>query len=289
MHLNERQAVYFWFQKGDIVLDFLLDFQRRNQADRDWLECPTCLQLEIHRGQSMFCRISAAVVLWLFTSAVQAQVVLNQVDNFESGIANWENNAGLASVQLGGPGGGSDHFLQLASNGSTGGPGSLLVGFNQSQWIGDYVTQGITAIEMDLKNINYPNAGAGMSVRIVFRTGTGGASTPAYVSNPLTLLADNSWHHAVFQLDQSQFTAVGVPLPPSFSSVIGGDNMDFRILHNPVAAAIGASTPPVAAQLGIDNIRAVGVPEPCSLALCGIGFVAMTCCRAAQRLRLRHR
>lgn len=224
----------------------------------------------------MRCPVLVALGLLLATSEGHAQVLLNQVDTFESGLANWQNMAGLASVQLGGPAGAADHFLRLATNGAAAGPGSLMIGFNQAQWVGDYTAQNITAIEMDLKNINYPNLGAGMSVRIVLRTDVTGASTPAYVSNSVTVLADNAWHHAVFALDAGNFTAVGSPPPPSFASVLAGGNMDFRILHNPSAAAIGASTAPIAGELGIDNIQAVGIPEPGSITLCGIALLIAT-------------
>jgi hypothetical protein len=204
----------------------------------------------------------------IFASPGRTQVILNQIDTFESDIANWQNGAGFGTVQTGGPGGAADHFLQLATNGATGGAGSLLVGFNQNQWIGDYTSQGVTAIEMDLKNINYA---AGMSIRIAFRTGTGGSNTPAYVSNAFAVPQDNAWHHAVFPLSAANFT--GVNNPPTFASVLAGGNQDFRILHNPIANAIGAATSPTAAQLGIDNIHAIAIPEPGSLILCGIAFI----------------
>jgi hypothetical protein len=213
-------------------------------------------------------RIIAFTVASMLASSGRAQVIQNQIDTFESGIANWQNSAGFGTVQAGGPGGAADHFLQLATNGATSGMGSLLVGFNQNQWIGNYTAQGINAIEMDLKNINYA---PGMLIRIAFRTGTGGLNTPAYVSNAFPLPEDNAWHHAVFALSPVNFT--GVNSPPAFDSVLAGGNQDFRILHNNIANAIGAATSPTAAQLGIDNIHAIAVPEPGSMALCGAAAI----------------
>jgi PEP-CTERM motif-containing protein len=215
--------------------------------------------------------ILVTLVAVCMASSASAQVILGQTDDFETGIANWTNPAGLATVQLGGPAGASDHFMRIATTGGSSGPGHQLIAFNQTQWIGDYTSQNIGAIEMDLKNINYPNGGAGMSVRIALRTSSGGSSTPAWVSDPFTLLADNNWHHAVYFLNETNFTPINSP--PSFATVIGGGNMDFRILHNPLADAIGASTFPFAAQLGVDNIHAAPVPEPSSLFLCGIALV----------------
>lgn len=224
----------------------------------------------------------ALFVFLISTTTVDAQIMLNQIDTFESGIASWQNPSGLATVQLGGPAGPSDHFMRIATNGGNSGPGSLLIAFNQSQWIGDYTAQNVGAIEMDLKNINFPNSGAGMSVRIVFRSGTGGSSEPAYVSNAFNVLSDGIWHHAVYFLNEANFTPVNSP--PSFASMLAGGNADFRILHNPVANSIGASTVPIAAQLGVDNIHALPVPEPGSLAFCGI---ALACGLQRHRRQIR--
>jgi len=227
--------------------------------------------------------ILSLAVLFAGTGLGTAQVVVNQTDTFEGGIANWQNPPGFASVQSGGPGGAADHFLQVQTNGQAGGSGSLLVTFNQNQWTGNYTTQGVSAIEMDLNNLNYPNGGAGMSIRIVFRTGTGGEATPAPVSNAFSLPSDGAWHHAVFPLNAANFTPINSP--PSFATVLAGGNQDFRILHNPSVSEIGASTSPVSALLGIDNIHAMAVPEPGALALCGAAAVAALVRRSRRKDR----
>ena len=71
-----------------------------------------------------------------------AQINQGQVDMFETGTTlNWGIGPGGFSgptVQPGGPGGASDHYLQLIS-GQSGGPPRWVV-FNDVQWTGNYNT-----------------------------------------------------------------------------------------------------------------------------------------------------
>ena len=79
---------------------------------------------------------------------------------------------------------------------------------------------------------------------------------------------DGLWHHVVFPLDSANM--VGINLPGSLASVLAGGNAEMRILHNANDDLNGQATAPVAAQLGVDNIRALAVPEPGALALTGL-------------------
>ena len=49
--------------------------------------------------------------------------------------------------------------------------------------------------------------------------------------------------------------------------------VEFRILHS-VAPDLDGD--PIAANLGVDNITPVGVPEPSALVLAGLGVLALT-------------
>ncbi len=186
-----------------------------------------------------------------------AQVVLGQTDTFENNTTqNWANggiNPGV-SVQLGGPAGAADHFLQIQS-----GPGNAprLTAFNRSQWLGNYVAAGVTAVAMDLKNFGTTP----LTVRLAFKSGIASALGPGYSSNGFDLPADGQWHRAVFPLNDANFTPINNP-PQPFSTFIAGQEQEMRILHAVQAALNGDRA---TAQLGVDNIQAV--PEPGSLAL----------------------
>jgi len=84
---------------------------------------------------------------------------VGQIDTFEDGTTqNWV--VGLLgaphanppiNVSSGGPSGVDDNYLRLTAVGGAG-PGSRLSTINLNQWAGDYITDGITAISMDLYN-----------------------------------------------------------------------------------------------------------------------------------------
>ena len=200
------------------------------------------------------------VVLLAQPTPGRAQVTLGQVDNFGTGTQNWTQGAsspaGAVSIQNGGPAGATDPFLQIVANGGT--AGGKLVVFNQSQWRGNYNTAGVGAIEMDLKNLSGPT----LSVRIGFKD----VSNAGYAStNGFSLAADGQWHHAVFRLDSSSLSPVGIP--PTLSQVLS-NAAELRILH---AAGPALNGDTIVATLGIDNIRASPVPEPTGILVLGAG------------------
>lgn len=203
------------------------------------------------------------------TSAANAQVVSGQVDTFEFGTTlNWANGIPAVdpAVQLGGPTGALDHYLRITTNGFGGGAGSLLIAYNRNQWIGNFTGAGVGAIGMDLKNFNVP---AGLSVHVALKTSPFGG-VPGYVTLPSLIPMDSQWHSVIFPLDSAHM--VGINFPPSLSSVLAGGNGEMRILHNPNDDLNGAATAPIAAQLGVDNIRAISVPEPAALVLTGLAL-----------------
>ena len=214
--------------------------------------------------------VAAAAVL-LAPAAGPAQVALNQVDTFEGGTTQgWTQGAGAPVgslvVATGGPAGPADHFLQVTARGGFG-AGSRLTTFNQAQWTGDYNAAGVTMIELDFRApTSNPQA---LSMRIGFRDAIGSG----YVSNAFTVPADGVWRHAVFHLTNAEFTPVGGPsasLSDFLSSV-----PEMRILHATAPTLNGGD--PIAAVVGIDNIKAsfTPVPEPASvLAVAAVVTVA---------------
>ena len=109
-------------------------------------------------------------------------ITLGQVDNFEDGTTNgWIDGLGgnTTNINTGGPAGVNDNYLQVSS-GSFGGQTRMVV-FNQSQWLGNYVTVGVAAVSMDLRRFG---GSSSIPIRIAIRESSGGGGTPGYASTP---------------------------------------------------------------------------------------------------------
>jgi hypothetical protein len=200
---------------------------------------------------------SFAVVL----SATSAfGVVIGQVDTFQDGLDNWQGGVGGFSVApTGGPAGAGDQYLQLSSGASPLPP--RLVGFNDSQWLGNFTAAGVTAVAMDLLN---PGT-TPLTMRVAIREGTSGSTTPGYATSnadAFILPADGQWHHAIFDLDAASLTGFNSPQPLATDLA---NVKDFRILESAAPSGVGDM---VTAQVGVDNVTAV--PEPSALVLIAI-------------------
>ena len=212
--------------------------------------------LNIRRSWLLVCAICMAC------APSASAITLGQVDDFEDGGAmSWTNGSGApdpANVANGGPNGPNDNFLQVTADGS--GAGGKLVTFNQKQWLGNYLTAGVTGIEMDLKNFGVTP----LSIRLVLKTGSG--SVAGYASKVAYVLpADNQWHHALLSIDVESLMRVN-------SSTLALNTLlakpgELRIIHS---TTIKSSGDQITSKLGIDNIRAV--PEPASIGLCLFGM-----------------
>src|ERR1051326_2412116 len=147
----------------------------------------------------------ALACAFLFQAPSFGAIIGAQTDTFETGVQNW-TNGGLAAAPItttGGPGGLSDHYLQITGDGAS--AGGRIIAFNRSQWAGDF--SNILTISMDLVDPNtFP-----LSVRIAMKSSTM-QSGPGIVSNAFSLAADGQWHHAVFTINAGNFTGlVGGP------------------------------------------------------------------------------
>jgi len=223
----------------------------------------------------------ALVFLSIASETVWAQpIVLGQKDDFQNGtLQNWTNGFGApdpVNEPNGGPAGAADRFLHDSSQGGIG-AGSRLVVFNISQWTGDYLSAGVTQIEMDLKNLTSTT----LDMRWALRASSGGSFVPGYVSSsPVVLPNDGLWHHAVFLLDDAHLTPVNSPAPLStFLASVG----EARILHSVTPSLTGDVG---VFSFGVDNILAAAgaaVPEPAVWILLGL---AASCAGAVLGVRM---
>ncbi len=187
-----------------------------------------------------------------------AAIVLGQFNDFQDGTTmNWSNGeAGNAvpvmNIASGGPAGAGDRYIQLTADGSSAG-GKLTV-FNRDQWLGDYVTAGVTAIEVDLLN----QSAVTLSIRLAFKTGPGSPGVSGYLTQAMVLPAGSGWQHFTISLAPANLTAVGSPGPWS-TFFIG----EVRFVNEAGTSNLTGTT--VVGQLGIDNIHAVPEPTTCVL------------------------
>ena len=197
-----------------------------------------------------------------------------EIDTFSGGVEGWFAGGGpLGSVPPsppsvvagGGPAGAGDSFLVLRANGSDG-PGGRLVGMNASQWAGNYLSAGVSAIAMDLRNL----ARTELSVRLYFEDPAAGPPLNEAVTSTAVLLpVGGNWTHAVF------------PISPATLTVLQG-SADALLANTTVLRIFSGAAPDfpperIAGVLGVDNIQAIAaVPEPGTLALLGggLGWIA---------------
>jgi hypothetical protein len=216
--------------------------------------------MSAHSPRSIaICVIAGVLAL---SPALALGISLGQVDDFEDGTtASWTDgvNGNTANITTGGPAGANDNYLQISS-GSFGGQSRMTV-FNRSQWVGNYLAAGVTAISMDLRNFG----SSAIPIRIAIREGTGGSSTPGYASTTaFSLAADGQWHTAVFSLAASDLTPINSPQPLTTDLA---NVAEFRLLSSASPSTLGDV---ISARIGVDNITAV--PEPATIALTAFGL-----------------
>jgi hypothetical protein len=218
----------------------------------------------------------AALTAMLMCSDLMYAVTIGQVDNFEDGTTrNWVINLlGMGSpplftfptnVPTGGPAGAGDNFLLLTSTGSAGAGGRLVGVQYQHQWTGNYLSAGITAIAMDVKNFGQTD----LYLRLLFADPMDAPPENEAVSTiPVFLPVGSGWRSVLFPIGTSFLTADAGTAANALTNAT-----EFRIFS---AADLG---PPsrVAASLGVDNISATVIPEPATWTLFGAALASLVC------------
>ena len=205
----------------------------------------------------------------LFSAGSAKGIVVGQNDDFEDGTTQFWGNGGagappVENIDTGGPGGAGDNFMQITSIGG-GGAGRFLVAFNRDQWIGNYISAGVTSIEIDLRN----QSNVSLSIRLAFKE-TGNFGSPGYLSSTAALLAPGSgWQHFVFTINVGTMIPIGGPV--DFNTFFSTGNGEMRIINEVGTTNLNGDV--IAAQLGVDNIHAV--PEPSTSLIGALGLLVL--------------
>jgi hypothetical protein len=220
-----------------------------------------------------FSGLAPIVLALVFFVRPASALVFGQIDNFEDGTTmGWANGVpgALVNINTGGPAGANDNYLQLTADGV--GQGGRLTTFNLQQWLGNYVGQGVTTIEIDLRNQGSVN----LSIRLAFKS-QNQPNAPGYLSLPVLLPIGSGWQHFSISLTAANLIPIGGPAAYNtfFSSGVG----DARIIHEVGATTLNGDF--IVGQVGIDNIHAV--PEPASATLVIGSLLALVARRCRSR------
>ena len=193
-------------------------------------------------------------------------VTLASLSDFEDGTTQGWLEGGPSpnpptNQSSGGPGGASDNYLRNVATGG-GGPGGRWLMFNtNSTWTGNYVSVGVTRIDVQMANFG------SAPVPILMAIGTANVRFGGnwYASNPVTVPADGAWRSYSFDLDAGSLTQVQGNA--SLSTVLSTAGA-LRFLANPGLSHIGsAALGPI--TMGFDNIRAGAANAAPSISLPG--------------------
>lgn len=221
-------------------------------------------------------------------------VTIGQVDTFASGTTEgWFAGGGPFGatppvpptvIATGGPAGAGDAFLQLSASGSAG-AGGRLVGMNASQWAGDYLAAGVTAISMDLRNLGATD----LSMRLYFEDPIPGPPVnEAVTSFAADLAAGGDWTRVLFPITAADLASLAGDVPTLLSATT-----ILRLFHGSATDFPGE---PIAGLLGVDNITAIGardgalpLPGGLALMLSGLGLLGIGWCAGSAVTRARER
>ncbi len=227
-------------------------------------------------------RLLLLVCVPVLVATPVAAVTLGQVDDFETETTeDWQTGRSFIPVFVevtGGPDGAGDAYIELVADGGAG-AGSRLVAFNEAQWAGDYTSEGITRLLVDVRH----GAGPDLHLRVsLYGNGNFLISDPAVVVD-----AQSDWQTIEISLEAQDLLwsdgfSVFAPNTEGALAVLS-DAQGLRVLHSvalPTIGGGGARGERVAAELGVDNITAAPEPAPGMLS-----FLAAVTLAALVRLR----
>ncbi|QDT00599.1 hypothetical protein [Adhaeretor mobilis] len=219
--------------------------------------------------RSLFQLAFAMLLLFqLTTQNAQAQTILLQ-DDFQDGTnGGWGSPNGsttATNIANAGPDGAGDNAIDVAFN-------NLSVVLNNAQWSGDWTAQGFQQIAFDVKSPSNNPTDLTLWLGIVQGPLSFGSGDNYVSAASQTVPSDDQWHQVVFNVDATSWTDVGgSDIADALTNV-----SQLRITHNPTSSFVGVGS---VGGLQLDNITALGVPEPTSALLAMVGLLSVSCGR----------
>ena len=199
----------------------------------------------------------------LTISSFSHAITLPLVDDFEDGTVQGWGGSPTANTADVGPTGLGDDSLSVDVI-------KRFVTFNDSQWSGDWTAESVAQISLDVRHNN--------NFDLVLWLGISKGAPPlsfgagdTYVSNQShTVPGDDSWHTIVFDVLDSDFDVAPTSTAGAPDSAAAlADVNQLRIIHSTTQSFIGEFA---SGSMLVDNITAIEIPEPSSLALAGVLF-----------------
>jgi hypothetical protein len=171
---------------------------------------------------------------FLFSFFANAQITTGQIDEFTDGTDGWLRGTGI------------DGELVLTADGM--GSGGKLVTFNQAQWSGDYLSENVTHIQLDITNLSTEI----LQMRVALGNGTDANSGSWYASSEAITVASGTENQSIiFPIDAESLTQV---VGSSSYEDVFDHIVTLRILHSGSPSAQGDA---IVAEISIDNIEAI--------------------------------
>lgn len=175
-------------------------------------------------------------------SFASAQIVLNRVDDFQSGTTmSWVGGTDPVNIANGGPMGVGDRYLSVTGTGSSG-AGGVPATYNGDRWFGNWNLAGVKVIRVQVKNFGTP----AISLRAVLHDlmGTRWTTTNSYTVN-----GGAGWLSFYMPVRESAWTRVlGSASFTAMTNNVG--RLMFR--HDSGSPSSGGT--PLATTMGLDNI-----------------------------------
>lgn len=173
---------------------------------------------------------------------VEAQIVLNRVDDFQDGTTmEWGGGSNPINVANGGPLGMGDRYLSVTGTGA-GGTGGVPATYNGVRWFGNWNAAGVKVLRVDAKNFGSPD----IALRPVLHDLLGTRWT---TTNSYPVVNGAGWVTYYIPVRESAWTRVlGTASFTSMTNAVGR----LMIRHDSGTPSSGGT--PLAATLGLDNI-----------------------------------